>query len=345
MGQEMLRDKIALVTGGSGGIGRVMVRRLAAVGCHVAVGYASNADAANQAVSDATELGVRAIALQADLSDPDAVTSLACRASAELGAVDVLVPNAGISVPTDLAGVDLELWQRALAVNLTAPFLLAQHLVPGMAERGFGRVLFTSSVAAFTGGVVGPHYAASKAGLHGLVHWLASTYAAAGVTVNAVAPALVGGTEMMPADEQDIGRVPVGRFATTEEIADLAITMLSNGYLTSKIYLLDGGLYPHCAAPLRVKPALGDDLGLRAYTVMRQKAVTRQDLTCVESTPAVSHGCIAASGTFLASAFLIGVCAGQVPFWWLLGVLPKSVIGWGHVRVVTKTVIGSAWPW
>jgi|GEM_PF-1328794 hypothetical protein len=78
---------------------------------------------------------------------------------------------------------------------------------------------------------------------------------------------------------------------------------------------------------------------------MRQKAVTRQDLTCVESTPAVSHGCIAASGTFLASAFLIGVCAGQVPFWWLLGVLPKSVIGWGHVRVVTKTVIGSAWPW
>jgi len=78
-----------------------------------------------------------------------------------------------------------------------------------------------------------------------LVHWLASTYAAAGVTVNAVAPALVGGTEMMPADEQDIGRVPVGRFATTEEIADLAITMLSNGYLTSKIYLLDGGIYPH----------------------------------------------------------------------------------------------------
>jgi 3-oxoacyl-[acyl-carrier protein] reductase len=245
MGQEMLRDKIALVTGGSGGIGRVMVRRLAAVGCHVAVGYASNADAANQAVSDATELGVRAIALQADLSDPDAVTPLACRASAELGAVDILVPNAGISVPTDLAGVDLELWQRALAVNLTAPFLLAQHLVPGMAERGFGRVLFTSSVAAFTGGVVGPHYAASKAGLHGLVHWLASTYAAAGVTVNAIAPALVGGTEMMPADEQDTGRVPVGRFATTEEIADLAITMLSNGYLTSKIYLLDGGIYPH----------------------------------------------------------------------------------------------------
>jgi len=245
MAQEDLQGRVALVTGGSGGIGRALVRRLAAAGCHVAVSYAGGAEAAGQAVSEATSLGVRAVALQADLADPGAARDLAVRATAALGPIDVLVPNAGVSVRTDLAGVDLDLWQRSLAVNLTAPFLLAQQLVPDMARRGFGRVLFVSSVAAFTGGVVGPHYAASKAGLHGLVYWLAATYAAHGVAVNAIAPALVTGTAMMPANPEDAARIPVGRFGTTDETADLAVTMLANGYLTGKIYLLDGGIYPH----------------------------------------------------------------------------------------------------
>lgn len=129
-------------------------------------------------------------------------------------------------------------------MNLTAPFLLAQQIIPGMAERMFGRVLFTSSVAAFTGGVVGPHYAASKAGLHGMVHWLATAYAPTGVTVNAIAPALVGGTDMLPTS-QGATRIPVGRLATTGEIADMAIAMLTNGYLTNKVYLLDGGVHPY----------------------------------------------------------------------------------------------------
>jgi 3-oxoacyl-[acyl-carrier protein] reductase len=244
MAEHPLRGKTALVTGGSGGIGRALIRRLTQVGCHVAVSYAGNTEAADQAVREATEHRVRAVALQANMGDPDAVTALAERAEAELGPIDVLVPNAGISVRTNLAGVDFELWQRALAVNLSAPFLLAQRLVPAMADRGFGRVLFTSSVAAFTGGVVGPHYAASKAGLHGLGYWLAATYAPQGVTVNAIAPALVSGTDTLPAD-QDTARIPVGRFASTNEVVDLAITMLSNGYLTGKIYLLDGGIYPH----------------------------------------------------------------------------------------------------
>ena len=244
MAEQKLQGKTALVTGGSGGIGRVLIRRLAQLGCHVAVSYAGNAEAADDAVRAAIEHGVRAVALQADLADPDAVIALADRAESELGPIDVLVPNAGISVRTDLAHIDFGLWQRALAINLSAPFLLAQRLVPAMAERGFGRVLFTSSVAAFTGGVVGPHYAASKAGLHGLTYSLAATFAPHGVTVNAIAPALVSGTDMLPAD-QDSARIPVGRFASTDEVADLAITMLGNGYLTGKIFLLDGGIYPH----------------------------------------------------------------------------------------------------
>ncbi len=115
-----------------------------------------------------------------------------------------------------------------------------------MAERGFGRVLLVSSLAAFTGGAIGPHYAASKAGLQGLVGFLASRYAASGVTVNAIAPALITGTTMgdaLPADAA--ARIPVGRMGTTAEVADLAVAMLGNGYLTGKTMLLDGGLLPH----------------------------------------------------------------------------------------------------
>jgi 3-oxoacyl-[acyl-carrier protein] reductase len=112
-----------------------------------------------------------------------------------------------------------------------------------MAERGFGRVLFLSSVAAFTGGIVGPHYAASKAGLHGLVHFLAVRVASRGVTVNALAPALIEDTAMLPATASP-DRLPVGRFGRPEEVADLAMAVLRNGYLTNQVLSLDGGAYP-----------------------------------------------------------------------------------------------------
>ncbi|GGM02277.1 SDR family NAD(P)-dependent oxidoreductase [Nakamurella endophytica] len=240
-----LAGRVALVTGGSGGIGRALVRRLAAAGADVAVAYGGDAAAAEESAAQARASGVRAIAAGADLADPGQVVALADRVAAECGPVDLLLANAGLSVPTPgLPELDLDTWQRTLAVNLTAPFLLAQRLVPDMADRGFGRVLFTSSVAAFTGGLIGPHYAASKAALHGLTAWLSARYAGSGVTVNALAPALVADTGMLPADA-DAGRIPVGRFGTADEVAELALTMLGSGYLTGKVYLLDGGLYPH----------------------------------------------------------------------------------------------------
>ena len=114
-----------------------------------------------------------------------------------------------------------------------------------MGDRGYGRILFVSSLAAFTGGIVGARYAAAKSGLHGLTHFLAARFAAHGVTVNTIAPALVEDTGMLPGSPDELRSiVPVGRLGRSAEVADLAVAMLSNAYLTSKVIGLDGGIYP-----------------------------------------------------------------------------------------------------
>lgn len=164
---------------------------------------------------------------------------------AELGPVDVLVANAGLGRRATWEEAGAELFDEALAVNLRAPYLLARRVLPGMRERGFGRILFTSSIAAITGGIIGPHYAASKAGLHGLTHHLAARVAADGVTVNAIAPALIEGTGMLPGDPGDLAAsIPVGRVGTPDEVADIALALLRNGYMTSNVVTVDGGLFP-----------------------------------------------------------------------------------------------------
>jgi 3-oxoacyl-[acyl-carrier protein] reductase len=197
-------------------------------------------------VREAGAAGLDAVALGGDLADPGVPARLAAETTKALGPVDVLIANAGHSVQERYTEVDLDSWDRTLAVNLRAPFLLTRALLPGMVERGWGRVLYMSSVAAFTGGVVGPHYAASKAGLHGLVHFLASRVAGRGVTVNAVAPALIEETRMLPAGREGGPAlpIPVGRYGRPEEVADLTMAVLRNGYLTNQVLGLDGGLHP-----------------------------------------------------------------------------------------------------
>jgi len=169
------------------------------------------------------------------------------QANGELGGVDILVANAGTADIKGWQDIDLEAWNATLAVNLTAPFLLAQQVLPAMVDKRFGRVLFISSIAGLNGGVVGAHYAASKAGLHGLMHHLAPRLAADGVTVNALAPALIGDTKMFPVDPETATTpvpIPVGRAGRPDEVADMAIAMLRNGYLTNKVVTLDGGILP-----------------------------------------------------------------------------------------------------
>jgi 3-oxoacyl-[acyl-carrier protein] reductase len=244
-GPDGLAGRVALVTGGSGGIGRALSRRLAAAGAAVAVGYGQHAQAATDTAVQIVAAGGRAAAVGADLGDPAGPGDLVKAAEDALGPVDVLVSNAGMGGTKTLAEVTAADFDTMIAVNLRAPFLLAQRILPGMADRGFGRILFVSSVAAFTGGIVGPHYAASKAGLNGLTHFLASRYASSGVTVNGLAPALITETGMLPGDPEDLRqRIPVGRLGRPDEVAGLALAMLRNAYLTNQVISLDGGMYP-----------------------------------------------------------------------------------------------------
>jgi 3-oxoacyl-[acyl-carrier protein] reductase len=178
--------RVALVTGGSGGLGSELSVRLAAAGAAVGVDYASDRAAAERVVTAIGSDGGRAAAFAADLRQPAAPELLVDLVEDALGPVDLLAANAGLSQPGSYEEVDAAAFDETLSVNLRAPYLLARRVLPGMRARGFGRILFTSSVAALTGGIVGPHYASSKAGLHGLTHHLASRVAGDGVTVNQV---------------------------------------------------------------------------------------------------------------------------------------------------------------
>jgi 3-oxoacyl-[acyl-carrier protein] reductase len=242
-----LKDRVALLTGASGGIGKAIARRLADEGADLFLAYGRHGDDAEEAARYARDLGRRAVVASADLADPTAPARLVAQATSELGGVDILIANAGTADIKGWQDIDLESWNTTLAVNLTAPFLLAQQVLPAMVEKRFGRVLFISSIAGLNGGVVGAHYAASKAGLHGLMHHLAARVAADGVTVNALAPALIGDTKMFPVDPETSDTplpIPVGRAGHSAEVADMAIAMVRNGYLTNKVVTLDGGILP-----------------------------------------------------------------------------------------------------
>ena len=240
---EALSGKIALVTGAARGIGRSIALKLAGAGCDVAVNYRGGSHDAEALVAEIVALGRSAVAVGADVSSPDEVADMAARIERELGAVDVLVNNAGIAKPLPIESVHLATWDATFAVNLRGPFIVTSAVLPGMRARRWGRLLFVSSTAARVGGVVGPHYAASKAGLEGLAHSYAQNLAKEGITANAIAPALIE-TEMLAGNTKiSPDRIPVGRFGTPDEVADIVVAVASNPYVTGQTIQVNGGMY------------------------------------------------------------------------------------------------------
>lgn len=239
----VLSGKVALVTGGSRGIGAASAVALARAGCDVAVNYLRAADDAAAVVREIEALGRRAVSVQADVSREDDVARLVGETQQRLGSIDVLVNNAGINPAKPLAELTLADWRATIDANLTSAFLVSQAVLPEMRQRKFGRLIFLSSVAAQTGGVIGPQYAASKAGMLGLMHSYANLLAKEGITANAIAPALIE-TEMVrnnPRAKPDL--IPIGRFGKVDEIADIVVMLAGNGYMTGQTISPNGGWY------------------------------------------------------------------------------------------------------
>jgi 3-oxoacyl-[acyl-carrier protein] reductase len=238
-----LNGRIALVTGASRGIGRAIAVALGSRGADVAVNYQKNEDAAREVCARIRDEGVRALPVQGDVAQSADVTRMMTEIRRELGPVTILVNNAGIGTVRTFEEMNRQDWDETLAVNLTAPFLVTQAVLPDMRAAGWGRIIGLSSAAAQVGGVVGPHYAASKAGIIGLMHYYAAHLAREGITANAIAPGPVT-TDMsaaLPQLRPDL--LPVGRFGTVEEVAEVAVMLACNGFITGQTINVNGGRY------------------------------------------------------------------------------------------------------
>ncbi|MRH90681.1 SDR family oxidoreductase [Nocardia sp. SYP-A9097] len=237
-----LAGRVALITGGSRGIGRGIAVALASAGAAVAVNFRSREDEAAQAVADIERVGGKGIAIRADVAVRSEVESMVDRVTAELGPIDVLVNNAGVAVIRGLDDITEEDFDETLAINLKSAFLTIQAVAPSMRERGWGRIVNISSVAARGAGSVGVHYNASKAGLEGLTRGYAARLAADGITVNAIAPGLIDTEMAAPLKEAGVAdRIPVGRIGTPDDIGRAVLLTISNGFLTGQTIAVNGG--------------------------------------------------------------------------------------------------------
>jgi len=240
---DNLTGKVALVTGASRGIGRAIAVALAQVGVDVAVNYQTQAAQAEDVCAQIRQCERRTIAVQADVSQADAVNRLVETVEQELGPIEILVNNAGVARRIPIDQITEADWDLMIDTNLKSVFLVTQRVLPVMRARHWGRIINLGSIAAQSGGVIGPAYAASKAGIHGLTHSYAALLAKEGITVNAIAPALVV-TDMITSNSgvrPDL--IPVGRLGDVAEVADVAVMLAGNGYMTGQTVNVNGGWY------------------------------------------------------------------------------------------------------
>ena len=237
-----LTGRVALVTGGSRGIGRAVAIALAGAGAAVAVNYLERATEARNVVEAIRGAGGRATAAAADVSKAAAVSEMMSLVVGELGPVDILVNNAGIGLIRSIEDLTEADFDRTIAVNLKSAFLCTRAVVPGMRQRQWGRIVNISSGAARGAGGIGPHYNASKAGMEGMTRGYAARLVKDGITVNAVAPSLIETDMVRSGLATSPARIPLGRFGTAEECAQAVLMVIGNAYMTGQTIGLSGGM-------------------------------------------------------------------------------------------------------
>jgi 3-oxoacyl-[acyl-carrier protein] reductase len=238
--KQDLNAHVALVTGGSRGIGAAIALALAELGAAVAVNYRERVDDAEAVVARIKSGGGRAMSAAADVSQAAAVTAMVEQVAKTLGPIDILVNNAGIAIPRGVDDLTESDFDRTILVNLKSAFLCTRAVLPSMRARQWGRIVNISSGAARGAGGIGPHYNASKAGMEGLTRGYAARLVKEGITVNAVAPSLIE-TDMMRG-RTDLARIPLGRMGQADEVAQAVAMVLGNSYMTGQTIALSGGM-------------------------------------------------------------------------------------------------------
>ncbi|MCJ7724922.1 MAG: 3-oxoacyl-[acyl-carrier-protein] reductase [Acidimicrobiia bacterium] len=241
-------SRVALVTGGSRGIGRAIAEQLAADGHRVAVNYHSSPDAAGEVVAAIQASGGTAIAVGADVGDADAVAAMFERIGAEWGPAEVLVNNAGITRDNLLLRMGPEEWDAVMETNLRSAYLCTRAALRGMIKARFGRVISVTSVSGISGNPGQANYAAAKAGLIGFTKSIAKEVGSRGITANAVAPGFIE-TDMTAGLGDDVrdavaGSIALGRMGDPREVASVVGYLASDAasYITGQVIVIDGGL-------------------------------------------------------------------------------------------------------
>lgn len=241
MTQQDLNGRVALVTGGSRGIGAAIALALAKSGAAVAVNYRERATDAETVAGQITAAGSRTMTIRADVSKNADVTRMIAEVTAALGPVDILINNAGIAIVRDLDHLTEDDFDRTILVNLKSAFLCTQAVISSMRARKWGRIVNISSGAARGAGAIGPHYNASKAGMEGLTRGYAARLVKDGITVNAVAPSLIE-TDMMRGRPELAQRIPLGRLGQADEVAQAVMMLVGNAYMTGQTVAMSGGM-------------------------------------------------------------------------------------------------------
>lgn len=235
------RGRIALVTGGSRGIGRATALALGRAGANVAINFLTQEDAANQVALEIKNIGCNASIFQGDVSQSLEVDRMVAEISGKLGPIDILVNNAGQARRLSVDEVTEDDWDQTMSINLKSVFLVTRAVLPHMRAQKWGRIVNVSSGASMTGGSVGIHYSASKGGVDALSRAYASRLVKEGITVNVVSPSLID-TDMIP-DKLVAQNIPMGRLGLPEECADAIVQAASNGFMTGQTIFLNGGRY------------------------------------------------------------------------------------------------------